>query len=210
MKGLRICCLLLALFAIAADSAYSRSGNERRIDKTYKADSIESIEVSAHVGSISVVSSDDQQIRLVLVIEPEKFKDVDLEAVDLIETSDGNLLKFRTGCSIQQIKYQRKNGSYRFSARLQANLEIKVGDVHVKGLAGGLKLNTNVGKISCDVPEGRIHARAGERSIKAFSRTSPYGKVQLDSNVGDVKLNESNHLVNYPKPAGAGNRISLE
>jgi hypothetical protein len=207
MKGIRLCCLLLTLLAIVANNAYSES--ERRIEKNYKADSIEKIEVDAFVGKINVVSSNDSEIRLTLIIEPEKFKNVNLESADLVETFSGKSLKLELDVPFDRDDIE-ENWELSVPARLQADLDMNVGDVHVEGLTGGVKLNANVGKISCDVPEGMIHARVGVGSIKASSRTSSYGLVQLDSNVGNVKLNLGSHAVKHPKPAGAGNRISLE
>ncbi|HSE42283.1 MAG TPA: hypothetical protein VLH08_16075 [Acidobacteriota bacterium] len=207
MKGLRFCCLLLALLVISVNTAYS--GSERRIEKNYKADSIQRIEVSAFGGKIHVVSSEDSQIHLNLMIKPERFKNVDLDAADLVETFSGNSLKLELDAPFDKDDIE-ENWELTVPARLQADLDVNVGDVHVQGVAGGLKLNANVGRISCDVPEGKIHARVGVGSIQASSRTSSYGKVQLDSNVGNVKLNLGNHAVKYQKPPGAGNRISLE
>ncbi|MDN5864142.1 MAG: hypothetical protein L0I62_02845 [Gammaproteobacteria bacterium] len=71
-------------------------------------------------------------------------------------------------------------------ARLSVVLKLGVGDLEIRGIAGGLSVKIGVGDIDARLPRGPVTAEIGVGDIDAAIAASDYGNVQLTAGVGDI------------------------
>jgi hypothetical protein len=206
----------MAVPAAGAAPRMAYPGEPRTIEKTFPAESLQRISVTAGVGKIEVSGGAQNQVTLHLELTPKRFHNGWLGRSEEGDPNDAELVAETHGDELRldlDVKGDRdgleENWTLTVPARLRARLQVNVGDLDVRDLSGGLELQDNVGNITAEVPEGDIDARVSVGDIRVTSATPSYGDVSLESNVGDVHIEMKDHTVDYPKPAGAGNRISL-
>ncbi len=95
-------------------------------------------------------------------------------------------------------------------ARLALDADMKVGDLVIDGVAGGLDATLNVGELGIDVPKGPLHAKVNIGEIRVTSGSAQHGKVELSSNIGDVVLNIDGKSAGSREHGGLGNRVSVD
>ena len=209
-----------ALFALAlglASLAVAGPGDPeyRTIERTFAAESLKTFSVKGNVGKIvvSTTTSDSIRLRLELGVRTQGglfgSRKGDPHAAELDADSSADVIDFGLRYAGDRDGLD-ETWTLEVPARLAARLELAVGDMDVRGLEGGLKLSVNVGDIEADVPRGDITARTNVGDIRVTSATDSYGDVELEASVGDTHLTQGDHRVRHPKPAGAGNRISLD
>lgn len=95
-------------------------------------------------------------------------------------------------------------------ARLALDADMKVGDLVISGVAGGVDAVLNVGELDIDVPQGRIKANVSVGDIRAKSGSSGYGRVRVASNIGDAMLTINGEHPGYHGHSGLGNEVSVD
>jgi hypothetical protein len=208
---LSVCPLIPTLLA----GSESRDPEYRVIERSFSAEKVREFSVKGHVGRIRITSS-SADIRLRLELRAKSYrgwffsqKKGDPHAADIAADARGDALGFglrypgdRDGLDETWI--------LDVPARLAADLDLAVGAISVRGLAGGLRLKVNVGDIEADVPEGSIVAETNVGDIRVTSATSSYGAVDLEANVGDTDLNLPGGRVRHRTAPGPGDSTSIE
>jgi hypothetical protein len=82
----------------------------------------------------------------------------------------------------------KQNWTLQVPARLSANVGMKVGQVDVNGITGGVDVNLNVGEITVNTPSGPIKATVNVGQIRASSATPQPGNINMGSTLGDARL----------------------
>lgn len=93
--------------------------------------------------------------------------------------------------------------------RMSVTARLRVGDVEVDGVSGGLDLRTGVGDVRVRVPGGNVVAHAGVGSVRVWSTAPSHGTARLHTDVGDVDLTLEGHAVERGKPPGAGDQLAF-
>lgn len=213
--------ILLGITSVAAGAVHAAPrlpplGESRTIERTFPAASLRTISVNAGVGKIEVTGRATDQVVLRLVLKPKENRNWlghsrqgDPNAAELVTSTRGDKLLLDLDVKGDRDALEEE-WTLEVPARLGARLEVNVGNIEARDLSGGVDLQCGVGDIIAEVPEGDIDARVSVGDIRITSATPSYGNVSLKSNVGDVHLEMKGHHVKHPKPASAGNRISLE
>ncbi len=207
---------LISLYAVTAVQAAAdkRTGRIRDISKQWPGADIQKLELRGNVGDIRISAGDGDEIRLELRIEGKRdgswfgrSREGDPYGVELTEDIRGGtlLLDLRGDRDHMEEKW-----TLQVPARLAARVELGVGEMHIRGLSGGVRLRVGVGEINAELPEGDVDAEVSVGDARVRTNSKSYGRVSLEASVGDTHLELPNHTVRYPKPAGAGNRISLD
>jgi hypothetical protein len=187
----------------------------RTIERTFAAESLKDFSVKGNVGRIVVSATTSDSIRLRLDLRARTQQGLfgsrkgDPNAAELDADSRSDAIDFGLRYAGDRDGLE-ETWTLEVPARLAAQLELAVGDMDVRGVLGGLRLSVNVGDIEADVPRGDITAKTNVGDIRVTSGSDSYGDVELEANVGDTHLTQGDHRVRHPKPAGAGNRISLD
>lgn len=213
VAGAALSALALGLAPMAVAGADDHE--YRTIERTFAAESLKDFSVKGHVGKIVVSTTTSDSIHLRLDLRARTHRGLfgsrkgDPHAAELDADSRAGAIDFGLRYAGDRDGLD-ETWTLEVPARLAARLELAVGDMDVRGLQGGLRLSVNVGDIEADIPRGDITARTNVGDIHVTSGSDSYGVVELEANVGDTHLTEGGHRIKNPKPAGAGDRISLD
>lgn len=215
-KVLGILAVLLAVFMMLAGAAHAadETGRIRDIAKQWPAAGITKLELKGNVGDVRIRGGAGNEIRLELRLEGKRSRswlgrsrEGDPYAVELDARTSGDTLLLDLRGDRERVE---EKWTLEIPERLAARVELGVGEMNIRGLSGGVHLRLGVGDINAEVLEGDIDAEVGVGDARIRTSSKSYGRVSLEASVGDTHLELPNHTVKYPKPAGAGNRISLD
>lgn len=211
--------VLLTLALAAASAGAVPAAEERLIERTIPAAKLSELSVKARVGDIRVTTGRTDEVLIRLRIKPKEFsggwfssrREGDPAKAELSSETRGSTLHL-------DIRYPddrdgiEEQWTIEAPARLAARLSVSVGNIEVRGLAGGLDLKVNVGDIEADIPEGDVDAEVNVGDIRVTTATSSYGRVRLDANVGDASISAPSGArpVKRSRGYGPGDSASLD
>lgn len=95
-------------------------------------------------------------------------------------------------------------------ARLALKIIMKVGQVNVDDVAGGVDVSLNVGDINLHTPRGPMTASVNVGQITATSGTDRPGNIKLDTTLGDVHLHMQGWKGDDARSDGLGRSINVK
>jgi hypothetical protein len=95
-------------------------------------------------------------------------------------------------------------------ARLALEARMKIGDLVIGDVAGGVDAHLDVGELSIDVPGGPLHADVNVGEIRAKSASAGHGRIELSSNIGDAGIFMRGAETGTHERVGLGNHVSLD
>ena len=95
-------------------------------------------------------------------------------------------------------------------ARLALDADMKVGELTIKGLAGGVTARLDVGELSVDAPKGAIEGTVNVGEIRAKSGSNAHGKISLSSTIGEAVLYINGEQSGYHEHGGLGNSVRVD
>ena len=98
----------------------------------------------------------------------------------------------------------KQKWSVQVPARLAVDINMKVGQATVTGIAGGVHADLNVGEIDLDTPRGPMSADVNVGQIRAESGSAQHGDITLSSTIGEAAL-----YINDKHVGGAGGHNGL-
>lgn len=211
--------LTVALLPYAAHAADA----SRTLEAESPTTGITGITVNAGVGQLRISPSPDDNVHVQIRLEPksehflwffhwmtqstpEAVKQVSLQQ----QQKNGQLtysLNYPDHLDDGDVK---QNWTLQVPARLSANVEMKVGQVDVNGMNGGVAVNLNVGEITVNAPSGSIRATVNVGQIRASSATTQPGNINLTSTLGDARLYmEGQSVHEHAHRSGLGRSIDV-
>ena len=94
-------------------------------------------------------------------------------------------------------------------ARLALTAEMKVGELNIEGVAGGVDARLDVGELSIDTPGGPIRADVNVGEVRATSGSTQLGEISLSSTIGEAVIIIGGKSAGMHEHGGLGNRVSL-
>lgn len=196
MKNWMITSLLLLMPLLLAPTAMAAE-DEREFSATIPAADIETLQLEANVGSVRVTGHDGDQIEISVRLElgddwfgsSERAQER-LASAELQKDVSGSRLRLG-------LDYDRNRDGdddleehwlIEMPASLAAELTLNVGEMEVRGLAGGVNAEVNVGELDINVEAGDVDAEVNVGEISVVSRTGGPGEIDMDVNVGDARL----------------------
>jgi hypothetical protein len=98
----------------------------------------------------------------------------------------------------------------RVPERLAAVLKMGVGEVEVEGIEGGVDTTVGVGEITVDVPAGTVRLKSSVGEVTVRHRAADVGRVDLDTNVGDVSLRVEDEFIEPERSLFVGSRLTWD
>jgi hypothetical protein len=95
-------------------------------------------------------------------------------------------------------------------ARLALGADMKVGEMTIACVAGGVEAKLDVGELSIDTPMGRIHGEVNVGEVRATSGSDKHGHIELSSNIGEAVLVLAGESIGKHEHGGLGNHVSLD
>ena len=196
MKKAWIAYALIALFAVPVTAA------TRTLSDTYPADGLERVSLEVGVGEVQVIATDGDEVELEVVLKPRRGgiftsmrrAEEEVEEAELEVEAGGRELELRVNSDTQKRRFE-EHWTLHMPARLEIELEIGVGEVEIRGLAGGVEIEAGVGDVFVDVSSGDISIELGVGDVDVKAPLAAYGAADCEGGVGDARLSVSGRSV---------------
>jgi len=104
----------------------------------------------------------------------------------------------------------KQNWIVQVPARMAMDLNMKVGEATIDGVAGGVQATLNVGELNMDIPRGALSAKVNVGQISVTTGTSQPGNIALSSNIGEAALYMNGKHINHAgEHSGLGRSVNL-
>jgi hypothetical protein len=82
----------------------------------------------------------------------------------------------------------KQNWVLQVPARLEMKITMKVGQITVNDIGGGVNASLNVGEMTLNTPHGPMRATVNVGQIRATSGSTQPGNIKLSTTIGDARL----------------------
>ena len=217
MKHLAVLGLLLTLPALAW------AANNRTLTADIPATGINTLAVTAGVGELQVTPSGDDTVHVSVRLEQKSREFLwffhwqsnatmqAIQSAQIIEQRNAGQLSLSLGTTAKLDTNQvKQHWMLQIPARLALSIGMKVGQVNVSGITGGVRTNLNVGEINLDTPRGPLSASVNVGQISATSGSTQLGPIDLSSDIGEAALFQGGKLVrDSGRHSGLGRSIHV-
>lgn len=217
MKQLLVLGLLLSVPALAL------AAGTRTLTVDIPASGIETLAITAGVGELRVTPSADDAVHVSVRLEQKSSEFLwffhwqssttarEIQSAQIVQQRQGDNLELSLGSSAKLDTNQvKQHWELQIPARLALALNMKVGQINVQGVAGGVNVNLNVGEIDMDVPRGALRANVNVGQISATSATTAPGPIDLSSDIGEAAVfRQGQRVRGGGRHSGLGRRIHL-
>ena len=215
----------LAGIAIAAEIVALRVNaqappSSRTLSADVSATGLQSIDLRTTDGSVELVGTDEDTIRISADISTPGQKrrwrvsfPADLQRAELIGERRGEVYGARVRVPGNDPVVER--WTVRVPRRFSVNLEAGDSAVDVSDVAGGVRVRANAGlgsdpgSIRVNVPGGRLDLSLHVGDIYAQTSSASRGPVDVESNVGDARVTLAGRNIVSPREPGPGHRLRL-
>lgn len=95
-------------------------------------------------------------------------------------------------------------------ARLALDTDMKVGELTIKDVAGGVEASLNVGELTLDVPRGHLKGDVNVGEIRAKSGSTDHGRINVSSSIGEAVIYINGSQSGYHDHGGLGNSVTVD
>lgn len=214
--------------ALAGTSSSATPANpERILSETVPAQGLHLLKLTAGVGEITVHAGSTQQIHIRVVLSPKHHvhflfnwsvsgsTEPNPAKAKLDIARDNGILSVRLLHAGDQTSPQRAGAGIHIDTTgtlkehwlvtvpptLAAQLVMAVGDVHVRGLGGGLHIKLGVGRATVHVSQGPLDMKVGVGHAVAYVKSSKVGHAVISTGIGHAHLDLNGHAIK-PKHSG--------
>jgi len=186
----------IAALAMIVLAAPAWAGTPRMLEGSIDSGNLETVRLDAGVGDITVVAVDAaENVNIEVTLKPRRGgffssmrkaqREVD-EAELRMDVSRGVLrLEIETG---NDDRHFEETWMIELPSRLAMNLDLGVGNVDVRGLAGSLTIDAGVGDVVAEDVSGDIEIDVGVGDATVRGAAANYGSVSGSGGVGDADL----------------------
>ena len=211
MKRIAILGLLLALPLVVHAAA------TRTLSADIPAAGINKLAIAVGVGELRVTPSRDAAVHVRVALRQKSREFLwffhwqssstarEIQAAQITRQKQGDrlVLSLSEPQNLDNDDVKQK-WSVQVPARLAVDINMKVGQATVTGIAGGVHADLNVGEIDLDTPRGPMSADVNVGQIRAESGSAQHGDITLSSTIGEAAL-----YINDKRVGGAGGHNGL-
>lgn len=208
-----------AVVAIIVGTVFCGHAIAQGLNSKRDANGIDEINITARVGEIHLEVGTSDEIIVDVELEPE-----DGAGGEVDELIDGAELEVSQRSGRIQFEISFPDGRnrddddldviekwrVRVPERLAAVLKMGVGEVEVEGIEGGVDTTVGVGEITVDVPAGTVRLKSSVGEVTVRHRAADVGRVDLDTNVGDVSLRVEDEFIEPERSLFVGSRLTWD
>lgn len=216
----------IALLLLCAAPALAQADTgpvERTLNAVIPAATVKDLKLHVGVGEVHVSASSDDKVHVQVTLRQKEQEFLgffhwvsngtaaDIAAASISQSQQsGSLsvgLNYKGSSDSDELKQE---WDVQLPARLALDTEMKVGELGIRDVAGGVVANLNVGELSIEVPGGPLKAEVNVGEIRARSGSKDYGKIDLSSTIGEAVLIINGAHGGYHEHGGLGNSVSLD
>lgn len=215
--------VLLLLGLVPAAALADEGPVMRTLNADISAAGLKDLKLHVGVGEVHVSASNDDRVHVQVTLRQKeqeflwffhwvsKGTAADIAAAAITQDREGGSLSV-------SLNYKGKSDSdelkqeweLQVPARLALETDMKVGELNIRDVAGGVDATLNVGELDVEVPHGAMHADVNVGEIRARSGSSDYGKINLSSSIGEAVLTINGTRGGYHDHGGLGNSVSVD
>ena len=212
--------------APAAATAFAASGTgpiERTLNAEIPAAALKRLKLHIGVGEVHVTASGDDEVHVQVTLRQKeqeflwffhwvsKGTAADIAAASVSQRQEGDGLElglnYKGNTDSDQLKQEWE---VQVPARLALDTDMKVGELNIKDVAGGVDATLNVGELSIEVPRGPMKAEVNVGEIRARTASADYGKIRLSSSIGEAVLTVNGERGGVHDHGGLGNSVTAD
>lgn len=193
---------IIAFLLLACLSFATRAADpDRSLQTSSPATGVSQVTLEAGVGQLKVSPSadDNVHVQVTLVRKSENFlwffhwmSQSTVKAISQISLQQ----QLQNGTLVYSLKYPdhlddgdvKQNWDVQVPARLAMKISMKVGQLAVNGIGGGVDASLNVGEMTLNIPGGPMKATVNVGQIRATSGSKQPGNIRLSTTIGDARL----------------------
>ncbi len=181
---------------------------------------LDSLGLDVGVGEVRITGSADDQVHVKVILKPKEH-----ELFGMLHWNEASRNQI-AGAAIKQQRQGKRltlsldyphdqddlkqDWEVQVPARLALDADMKVGEMTVADVAGGVDAKLDVGELSIDTPQGRIHGDVNVGEIRATSGSAKHGRIELSSSIGETQLTIGGKSAGYREHGGLGNHVSVD
>jgi len=183
------CCIVLL---VAGQMAAAGS---RTLDHSVSAADLEQVLLDAGVGDVEIVTSTADAVEIEVVLKPRRggiFSSIkrgerEVEEAQLEVEIVGRELMVRVDSDADERRFEER-WTISMPAHLAFDLDLGVGDVEIRGLTGGVKIEAGVGDVFLEAGGGNLNVELGVGDATVRARAALYGDAEASAGVGNARL----------------------
>lgn len=196
---------------------------ERTLNAEIPAVALKRLKLHIGVGEVHVSASSDDKVHVQVTLRQKeqeflwffhwvsKGTAADIAAASISQRQEGDSLElglnYKGNTDSDELKQEWE---VQLPARLALDTDMKVGELNIKDVSGGVDAALNVGELSIEVPRGPMKAVVNVGEIRARSGSADYGKIKLSSTIGEAVLTVNGERGGFHDHGGLGNSVSAD
>ncbi|MGA9852503.1 MAG: hypothetical protein WBR15_06170 [Gammaproteobacteria bacterium] len=217
MRRMTVLGLLLAV------PVFAHAAATRTLSADIPATGINSVAITVGVGELRITPSADDVVHVHVTLQQKSrgflwffhwqstATSKDIQAAQINQQKTGGVLDLSLGApgKLNNSDVKQK-WDVQIPARLALTIAMKVGQVNVAGVGGGVHADLNVGEIDLNTPGGPLQVNVNVGQISATSGSKQLGSIELSSAIGEAALfMNGKHVGEGGRHSGLGRRIHL-
>lgn len=216
--GIWIAGIAVAAQLVALRGTAQAPQEARTLSADVEAAGLQSIELRATDGTVEVVGTDEDRVRISTEIStPGRRRrwgggfPADVARAELVAARNGDVFTARVRVPGNDPVVER--WTVRVPRRFKVILDANDGAVTVSDVSGGVRVRANAGLgsepglIRVNVPGGRLDLSLHVGEIHARTSSASRGPVDVESNVGDARVILAGRNIVSPRAPGPGHRL---
>lgn len=221
----RISLLAAGLLALCCATAAYADDSTRTLEASVPGSNLRQVSLSASVGEVRIEPSADGTVHVSVQLKPKEHgfwmfhwsgDSADLAQAQLHKTVEDGVLHLSLKLPSADNDNGDDNGAFeqkwsiRMPPALSVDTDVKVGEVRIDGLAGGVTAETKVGEIRIRVPKGSVHAHVKVGELDVTTGAAGYRHLEIAASIGDVNLHGLDTSGNTQEHSGLGRHVSMQ
>jgi hypothetical protein len=183
-----------AVLGLAIPATAARN---RTIEETLPSQGVASVVLDTGVGDVELLTHDTDTIEIEVLLIPRRGglfsslasaeRAVERATLESRRQDDRLELRIDAEGSGDDRRFEER-WTVTMPERLAVSLELGVGDLTVRGIAGGIVAELGVGDADIEVPAGDVSLELGVGDARVTAPATAYGTVDCSGGVGDSRI----------------------
>jgi len=188
---------VLVLSITLACALMVSAAGPKAMTRTISAGDIDAIDLDSGVGDVTITARDGlEEIAIEVILTPrrggifssKRQAERDVEAATLKAAVDDDSLELHISPADTEDRRFEERWIIEMPSRLVIKIDHGVGDIVIKGSAGGIELDSGVGDVHVDAVEGDIEIDLGVGTAVVRGPASVFGEVDAAGGVGNARI----------------------
>lgn len=161
---------------------------------------LQRVVLNVGVGEVRVSPSGDDAVHVHVTLRPKQREFLwffhwrssgtarEIAGATLNQRVQGGTLRLSLHYPTDHSDDVRQLWTVQLPARMALATHMKVGQLIVNGVSGGVSAKLNVGQVALDVPRGALNVDVNVGEIRARSHSAEHGDIALSSTIGQAQL----------------------